>query len=103
MLAELRGAAGALGAQRRAHRDSRLRGEQPTTRHEQGSGRPTPYRRSLSGSSKAILVDNDYFVSDGRKRVAAVRAAATEFVDAQVTEIRSPDRIDATVERESSF
>lgn len=45
-------------------------------------------------------VGDAYFVSDGHKRVAAARAAGTEFVDAQVTEIRSPYRIDATVERD---
>jgi hypothetical protein len=45
-------------------------------------------------------VSDAYFVSDGHKRVAVARAAGTEFVDAQVTEIRSPYRIDATVERD---
>jgi hypothetical protein len=32
-------------------------------------------------------VDDDYFVLDGHKRVAAARAAGVEFVDAEVTEI----------------
>ena len=45
-------------------------------------------------------VGDAYFVSDGHKRVAAARAAGTELVDAQVTEIRSPYRIDAAVERD---
>jgi hypothetical protein len=45
-------------------------------------------------------VGDAYFVSDGHKRVAAARAAGTEFVDAHVTEIRSPYRIDATLERD---
>ena len=45
-------------------------------------------------------VGEAYFVSDGHKRVAAARAAETEFVDAEVTEIRSPYALDATVERD---
>jgi hypothetical protein len=48
----------------------------------------------------AFKVGDAYFVSDGHKRVAAARAAGTEFVDAQLTEIRSPYRIDATLERD---
>jgi hypothetical protein len=44
-------------------------------------------------------VGDAHFVSDGHKRVAAARAAGTEFVDAEVTEIRSPYALDATVER----
>jgi hypothetical protein len=44
-------------------------------------------------------VGDAYFVSDGHKRVAAARAVGTEFVDAEVTEIRSPYALDATVER----
>jgi hypothetical protein len=42
-------------------------------------------------------VGDAHFVSDGHKRVAAARAAGTEFVDAEVTEIRSPYALDATV------
>jgi len=45
-------------------------------------------------------VADAHFVLDGHKRLAAARAAGTEFVDALVTEIRSPYRIDATVARD---
>ncbi len=45
-------------------------------------------------------VGDAYFVLDGHKRVAAARAAGTEFVDAEVTEIRSPYALDATVARD---
>lgn len=36
---------------------------------------------------EVFSVDDDYFVLDGHKRVAAARAAGAEFVDAEVTEI----------------
>lgn len=49
---------------------------------------------------EVFKVSDAYFVSDGHKRIAAARTAGIEFVDADVTEIRSPYRIDATVERD---
>jgi hypothetical protein len=49
---------------------------------------------------EVFKVSDAYFVLDGHKRIAAARTAGVEFVDAEVTEIRSPYRIDATVERD---
>jgi hypothetical protein len=40
----------------------------------------------------AFRLDDEYFVLDGHKRVAAARAAGAEFVDADVTEIYARPR-----------
>jgi ParB-like chromosome segregation protein Spo0J len=37
-------------------------------------------------------LDDEYFVLDGHKRVAAARAAGAEFVDADITEIYARPR-----------
>ncbi len=41
---------------------------------------------------EVFRLDDDYFVLDGHKRVAAARAAGVEFVDAEVTEIYARPR-----------
>jgi ParB/Sulfiredoxin domain len=38
-------------------------------------------------------LDDEYFVTDGHKRVAAARGAGAEYVDAEVTEIRARPRV----------
>jgi hypothetical protein len=41
-------------------------------------------------------LDNDYFVLDGHKRVAAARTTGAEFIDADVTEIHARPRCGET-------
>jgi hypothetical protein len=41
---------------------------------------------------EVFRLDDDYFVLDGHKRVAAARAAGVEFVDADVTKIYAQPR-----------
>lgn len=41
---------------------------------------------------EVFRLDDDYFVLDGHKRVAAARAAGVEFVDADVTQIYARPR-----------
>lgn len=44
---------------------------------------------------EVFRLDDDYFVLDGHKRVAAARAAGVEFIDADVTEIYATAALDA--------
>ena len=50
-------------------------------------------------SIDVFKVRDAYFVWDGHKRVAAARAAGSEFIDAEVTEVASRFRIDSTTDR----
>ncbi len=71
----------------------------PALRHSNAAVRDA-FADGAVPAIEVFKVADAHFVLDGHKRLAAARAAGTEFVDALVTEIRSPYRIDATVARD---